>query len=206
MALSTKNTPNRPVTSRGQKTRQRILEAAEGLFGERGYERTGVVDICQRAGVAQGTFYLYFTDKKAALVELVRELSHTLRLEIAEAVEGISDRAETERVGFRTFLNFLTKHRDLYRVVRQAEYVDEEVFRWYYRRMAQGYARGLAKAMKAGQIRSLDPECLAYCLMGIGDFLGMRWVLWENQPPPDEVFEDLMTFILHGLSPQPPSR
>ena len=194
------------MTSRGQKTRQRILEAAEGLFGERGYERTGVVDICQRAGVAQGTFYLYFTDKKAALVELVRELSHTLRLEIAEAVKGISDRAETERVGFRTFLNFLTKHRDLYRVVRQAEYVDEEVFRWYYRRMAQGYARGLAKAMKAGQIRSLDPECLAYCLMGIGDFLGMRWVLWENQPPPDDVFEDLMTFILHGLSPQPPNR
>ena len=182
------------------------MEAAEGLFGERGYERTGVVDICQRAGVAQGTFYLYFTDKKAALVELVRELSHTLRLEIAEAVKGISDRAETERVGFRTFLNFLTKHRDLYRVVRQAEYVDEEVFRWYYRRMAQGYARGLAKAMKAGQIRSLDPECLAYCLMGIGDFLGMRWVLWENQPPPDDVFEDLMTFILHGLSPQPPNR
>lgn len=206
MALSTKNTPNRPVTSRGQKTRQRILDAAEGLFGERGYERTGVVDICQRAGVAQGTFYLYFTDKKATLVELVKELSHKLRLEIAQAVQGASDRAETERVGFRTFLNFLTKHRDLYRVVRQAEYVDEEVFRWYYRRMAQGYARGLADAMKAGQIRSLDPECLAYCLMGIGDFLGMRWVLWEKEPPSDKIFEDLMTFILHGLSPEPPSR
>lgn len=194
------------MTSRGQKTRQRILDAAEGLFGERGYERTGVVDICQRAGVAQGTFYLYFTDKKATLVELVKELSHKLRLEIAQAVQGASDRAETERVGFRTFLNFLTKHRDLYRVVRQAEYVDEEVFRWYYRRMAQGYARGLADAMKAGQIRSLDPECLAYCLMGIGDFLGMRWVLWEKEPPSDKIFEDLMTFILHGLSPEPPSR
>ncbi|MCL5264955.1 MAG: TetR/AcrR family transcriptional regulator [Chloroflexi bacterium] len=202
MALRIKRAPTRPVTSRGQQTRQRILEAAEELFGERGYERTGVVDICQRAGVAQGTFYLYFTDKKATLIELVKELSHTLRREIGEAVRGIADRAAMERVGFRTFFTFVTRHRNLYRVVRQAEYVDEEIFRWYYRRLAQSYARGLAEAMGGEQIERLDPECLAYCLMGIGDFLGMRWVLWENQPPPDEIFEDLMNFILHGLSPR----
>lgn len=190
-----------PVTHRGQQTRQRILDAAEELFGEKGYERTGIVEICQRAGVAQGTFYIYFNDKKAVFVELVKELSHSLRREIAEAVKGISDRIEVEQVGFRTFFAFVTKHRNLYRIVRQAEFVDEEVFRWYYRRWVQGYVRGLAQAMKAKLIRRLDPESLAYCLMGIGDFLGMRWVIWEGKVPPQQIFNDIMTFIQCGLSP-----
>lgn len=191
---------SQPVTHRGQQTRQRILQAAEELFGEKGYERTGIVDICQRAGVAQGTFYIYFNDKKAAFVELVKELSHSLRREIAEAIKGISDRIEVEKVGFRTFFAFVMKHRNLYRIIRQAEFVDEDVFHWYYRRWVEGYARGLAKAIKEKQIRRLDSECLAYCLMGIGDFLGMRWVLWEGKVPPQQIFKDIMTFIQYGLS------
>jgi AcrR family transcriptional regulator len=176
------------------------LEAAEELFGKKGYESTGIVEICQRAGVAQGTFYIYFNDKKEAFVELVKELSHSLRREIAEAVKGISDRIEVEQVGFRTFFDFVTKHRNLYRIVRQAEFVDEEVFHWYYRRWVEGYARGLAKAIKEKQICHLDPECLAFCLMGIGDFLGMRWVIWEGKVPPQHIFKDIMTFIQYGLS------
>lgn len=189
----------KPITARGQQTRQKLLEAAEVVFGERGYERASIVDITRQAGVAQGTFYVYFPDKKAAFVELVTELSHRLRREIAEAVAGLSERIEIERVGLRTFFAFAHKHRNLYRIVRQAEFVDEDVFRWYYRRLAQGYARGLAQAMDAQQIRRLDPECLAYCLMGTADFLGMRWVLWEGEEPPDQAFETVMAFIRHGI-------
>lgn len=197
--MSTSQPLTKPITPRSQQTRQKLLEAAEAVFGEKGYERASIVEITRRAGVAQGTFYVYFSDKKAAFVELVRELSHRLRREIAERVAGLSDRLEIERLGFRTFFTFAHKHRNLYKIVRQAEFVDEEVFRWYYRRLAEGYARGLAQAMEKEQIRRLDPECLAYCLMGIGDFLGMRWVLWDGESPPDQVFEDMMAFIRHGI-------
>jgi AcrR family transcriptional regulator len=200
MSTSTTRPVTQPSTPRGQRTRQKLLEAAEAVFGEKGYERASIVEITQRAGVAQGTFYVYFSDKKAVFVELVRELSHRLRREIAEAVAGLTDRMEMERVGFGTFFNFVHKHRNLYKIVRQAEFVDEELFRWYYRRLAEGYIRGLTQAMEAGQIRRLDPECLAYCLMGIGDFLGMRWVLWNDESPPDQVFESMMAFISHGMA------
>ena len=200
MSVLSSNKPVRePVTSRGQQTRQKILDAAEAVFGEKGYERASVAEITQRAGVAQGTFYVYFANKKAIFVELVKELSHRLRSEIAKAISGLSDRMEIESTGFRTFFRFVHKHRNLYKIVRQAEFVDEEVYRWYYRRLAEGYARGLAQASEQGQTRPLDPECLAYCLMGIGDFLGMRWVLWENEIPPDDVFEAMMDFIRHGI-------
>src|SRR5690242_9455567 len=157
------------ITPRGQQTRQRLLDAAEAVFGESGYERASIVEITRRAGVAQGTFYVYFPDKKTVFVELVKDLSHRLRQDVAAAIAGTADRVEVERAGFAAFFAFAQTHRNLYKIVRQAEFVDEELFRWYYRCLAEGYTRGLAQAIEAGQIRRLDPECLAYCLMGIGD-------------------------------------
>ncbi len=71
----------KPVTPRGQRTRQKLLDAAEEIFGNKGYDKASVAEITQKAGVAQGTFYIYFPDKKAAFTELVRELNHLVRKE-----------------------------------------------------------------------------------------------------------------------------
>lgn len=192
-----------PPTARGRKTRQELLHAAEEVFGAKGFDRASITDITQRAGVAQGTFYVHFEDKRAIFVELVEELGRRLRAELAQATAGLAERLEVERAGFRAFFQFSTRHRNLYRIVRQAEFVDPEVFRAYYRRMASGYVRGLRQAMDDGQIRRMDPETLAYCLMGVADFLGMRWVLWEQQPDSlDTVLENALAFIRLGIEKQ----
>ena len=197
--MSSSPNASKPLTPRGQRTRQKLLDAAEEVFGERGFDSASIVEITRRAGVAQGTFYVYFPDKRAVFIELVQALSQMLRQQTAKAVAGIEDRLEVERVGMKTFFAFAQRHRNLYRIVRQAEFVDEEIFRWYYRRMAEGYTQGLRAAMAADQIRDLDPETTAYCLMAITDFIGMRWVLWEGQPPPDAVFDSVMRFVRRGL-------
>lgn len=195
-----------PVTPRGQKTRQKLLRAAEVIFGEKGYERASIADITRKSGVALGTFYVYFPDKQSIFVEVVDELGERLRRLIAESVTGLSHRIEVEREGLRAFFEFAREHPNLYRVVRQAEFVDEACYRRYYDRFAKGYVRGLTQAMDAGQIRRMDPEALAYCLMGIGDFLGMRWVIWEEDPGLERVLDAAMDLIQHGLDPRPPSR
>ena len=56
--------PSLPATSRGQRTRNKLLDAAEQVFGEQGYEKASIVEITRTAGVAQGTFYVYFESKK----------------------------------------------------------------------------------------------------------------------------------------------
>lgn len=192
-----------PVTPRGQKTRQKLLRAAETIFGEKGYERASIADITRKSGVALGTFYVYFPDKKSIFVEVVDELGERLRRLIGESVMGLDDRIEVERQGLRTFFEFARANPNLYRVVRQAEFVDEACYRRYYDRFARGYVRGLTQAMESGQVRSMDPESLAYCLMGIGDFLGMRWVLWEEDPGLERVLDTAMALIRHGLDPRP---
>ncbi len=195
-----------PVTPRGQKTRQKLLRAAEAIFGEKGYERASIADITRKSGVALGTFYVYFPDKQSIFVEVVDELGERLRRLIAEAVAGLTHRIDVEREGLRTFFEFAREHPNLYRVVRQAEFVDEACYRRYYDRFAKGYVRGLTQAMEAGEIRDMDAETLAYCLMGIGDFLGMRWIIWEEDPGLERVLDTAMSLIRHGLDPRPAPR
>ena len=191
-----------PPTAKGRATRQAILEAAEGVFGELSYDRASIAEITRRAGVAQGTFYVYFPDKKAAFVELVHVLNHNLRLAISTAVAGVDSRFEVERLGFRTFFEYVVEHRPLYRVVRESEFVDPETHRWHYRTIADSYIRGLAKAQGEGQITDdVSPETMAWVLMGIAELIGARYVQWEGRTPPDEVFDEIMTFISCALSP-----
>jgi AcrR family transcriptional regulator len=188
-----------PLTPRGQRTRERLLKAAETVFGDKGYERASIADITREADVALGTFYVYFPDKQSIFVEVVDELGARLRRLIAEAVAGCESRLEVEREGLRTFFRFASRHRNLYRIVRQAEFVDEACYRRYYDRFAKGYVSGLRHAMDAGEVRRMDPEALAYCLMGMGDFLGMRWVLWRGDGGLEHVLDTAMEFIRHGL-------
>lgn len=195
--------PRRPVTPKGEATRRRLLEAAERLFGEKGFHNASIVEITREAGVGHGTFYLYFENKEDAFRQLVRHLSVELRRAIRRATDGLEDRIEIEKVGARTFFSFAQSHRDMYKIVRESEFVDEEVSVWYYRRMAKGYVAGLEAAMGAGQIPRWDPETLAYCLMGMSHMLGMRWIVWEGREPPEAAIETLLAFIESGLSPRP---
>lgn len=199
-----------PVTARGQRTRQKLLDAAELVFGRRGFENTSIAEITQKAGVALGTFYVYFPHKEAIFVELVDELGKRIRGLTRDAVAGETDRLSIERAGFRAFLKFAATHPNLYRVVKQAEYVAPDAFRRYYENFAVGYVRGLETAMRDGQIRRMNAEALAYALMGIADFVGMRFVMWGGAKDADleALLDQIMEFVARGmeLSPVAPAR
>ncbi len=61
-----------PVQKRGIETKKKIIEAAEVLFSEKGYHKTNALEIAERAGVATGSFYGYFNNKKEVLIEVIR--------------------------------------------------------------------------------------------------------------------------------------
>jgi AcrR family transcriptional regulator len=191
----------RVLTPRGARTRQELLDAAEQVFGKRGFEKASIQEITRQAGVALGTFYVYFPHKEAIFIELVDELGLRLRQALGVALAGTTTRLEKERAGFRAFFEFAGKHRNLYRIVRQAEFVDEAVHHRYYRRLADSYARGLKDAMGAKEIARFDPEVLAWALMGIADFIGMRFVVWDSPAELDRISDDVVRFITTGLKP-----
>jgi len=202
-------TKRTPVTSRGQRTRQALLDGAEKVFGKVGFEHASIALITTEAGVAVGAFYMYFRSKEAIFTALVDELGTRLRRAIAEriGVGGHENRLVIEREGLRAFFDFAAEHRQLYRIIRQAEFVDEAAFRRYYRSLAAGYTEGLKAAMKKGEVRTMDAEVLAYALMGIADFIGMRFVLWGDRTRRREhVIDQVTGFLLEGLTVTPKRR
>lgn len=167
-----------------------------------GFERASIVEITKAAGVAQGTFYVYFESKQSLFAQLVDTLGASLRQALADATAGLDSPMAVEEAGFDAFLEFIQAHRHLYKIVRQAEFVDEELYRRYYARLAEGTIRSLELAMADGEFVARDAEAIAYTLMGIFDFIGMRWVLWEGKLPPPQVRESVLSFIASALTPR----
>ena len=184
------------LTSRGAATRQRLLEAAENVFAELGYHEASIVKITEAAGVAQGTFYLYFSGKQEIFEELVRDLNRRVRHAMAAGAERGRTRAEAELFGFTGYFEFAAQHGALYRIIRQAEFVSPEMLRYHYDRLSAGYIEALAAASDSGEIGRLEPEVAAYALMGLGEMIGMRWILWgEGTPLPPHVWNELERLI-----------
>ena len=197
--------PRESLTARGERTRQRLLAAAEEIFGERGFQFASIADITRGAGVAQGTFYLYFDTKRDLIRAIVDERGHELRAVLAKATEGDSHQLEKERAGFVAFFGWMARHRALYRIVRQVEYIDAELYQGWYRQIADGYAVALGRSAAAGEIADLgDAETLAYALMGIGDFVGMRWLMFEQlRVVPDRAVAAAVCLVERALSNSP---
>lgn len=206
---------NEPRTKRGEQTKAKLLAAAETVFAEQGYQAASISRITERAHVAQGTFYLYFSSKLDLFEQLVEDLNRRVRKAMSDGAARGTNRAAAEREGFREFFAFTAKHPALYRVVREAEYVAPGAMRSHYERIVDGYRDGLTRAKATGEIGDIDPEVAAWALMGVGEMIGMRYVLWPTgddgaygsgaTPVPEHVFDEMVAFVQRALGTAAPS-
>ena len=189
-----------PETDRGRKTRTRLLQAAEEVFGELGYEKASITAITQAADVAQGTFYKYFPSKHAVFVELVIDFAVRVRDTLAAAARqgNPPSRAEVERRGFEAMFAFALEHPGLYHVVRESQFVAPRTYRWYYESFVAAYSENFMQRHAASS-RLIDVETLGWAMAGIADMLGLRWVVWEKKVPPAAALDQLVELLAHGF-------
>jgi AcrR family transcriptional regulator len=173
-----------------------VLEAAEQVFGAKGYHGASVTEITRAAGVAQGTFYLYFRGKKEIFLDLVDDLGSRLRDVTLEASAGASTYAEAQEAGFAAFFDFARNHRHIYRIIQECDRVDPTTFRRFYALLADTYRRG-AEAAVRGEVADIDPEVLAYCMLGVGHFVALRFLMWDDAFPP-EMQKAAISFVQRG--------
>lgn len=183
---------------------ERLLSAAEHLFGERSYRRTTVAGICAQAGMATGSFYAYFQSKSDIFTAVIRQINADVRAVQVAALQGApATQRDRERASFRAYFDLMSRRPWIYRIVREAEFLAPAEFREYYERLARGYARGVRIAQLAGEVDArYDPEVIAYVYAGLGHFIGMRWAEWTGGGRvPDDIFDDLMAVLARGLLP-----
>jgi AcrR family transcriptional regulator len=176
-----------------------LLQAAEEIFARRGLAASTVGEIAHRAGVATGTFYVHFDNKESIFLELVEALGVRLETFVAERAASHGRRLTRHRAVLKAFLEFVQLNPHLYRMVRQADAVDEATFRAYYQRIARAYVTGLSDSMTQGEVSRFDPEVLAYVLMGVAHFVGMRFAVWDSDVAHDSLLEQVADFVEAGL-------
>lgn len=174
-----------PRTARGERTLRKILDAARDEFGESGFSDSSIVGITQRAGVALGTFYTYFDSKEAVFGAVVRDMSAQVRDTAARAIGAAGNALDGARKGLESFLEFARTHRDVYRIIDEAEFVDPAAYREHYEttaaRIAARYVAARDKGELAADLSDEDLEILAWASMGANVFLGLRYSVWASE-------------------------
>jgi AcrR family transcriptional regulator len=191
-----------PRTARGEKTLRKILDAALAEFGDKGFAESSIVGITSRAKVALGTFYTYFDSKESVFAALVRDMSSKVRDHVAPALSGAIDGLDIEQRALASYLRFVANHKEVYRIIDEAEFVDPEGFRSHYERTAERIAARLLAAQERGELRddgALAQEVRAWALMGINVFLGLRFVVWGEEDP-DAVAAVVNVMLREGLA------
>jgi AcrR family transcriptional regulator len=191
---------HRPRTRRGRETRAAILRAAEEVIGDQGYAAAAISDITRAAGIAQGTFYIYFDGKEHVFRELVTEMGRLTRKTLSDAVAGAPDRLGTERLGLRAFLEIAATRPTLYNIVEEARFVAPEAYNAYFTAFARNYARNLAAAAAEGEIRPGNAEIRAWALMGMAVTLGERYMRAAPEAR-DTVVTEVFDMLERGLKP-----
>jgi AcrR family transcriptional regulator len=202
--LSAASDGKAPRTARGERTLRKILDAARDEFGERGFSDSTIVGITQRAGVALGTFYTYFDSKEAVFQALVRDMSAQVRDHVAPALKESADALDGERRALESFLQFARKHRHVYRIIDEAEFVEPAGFREHYETTARRIAARLIAGREAGEVDASysdeEIEILAWGIMGANVFLGLRYSVWSTGDA-KRVAEVTSHLLRDGLEP-----
>lgn len=166
-----------PKTRQGWQKFRTLLDSAERLFSESGFNAVSISDICQDADTAVGTFYIYFETKTDIYRYLVESYGRRIRRRIAIDIANCETREERERAGIKSFVKLSVEAPNLYNIIWGSLSVDKQLFEDYYVSFAKSYARTLADDQE--ELKSADLTTIAYALMGISSFLGLR-AIFEN--------------------------
>lgn len=191
-----------PRTERGRKTLQAILDAAAAEFGEKGFYESSIVGITSRAGVALGSFYTYFQSKDEIFQALVRYMSGQLRDFVTPRVQQAENGIDAERIGLESFLMFVREHKEIYRIIDEAEFVDYSSYRQHYETTVDRMRQRLEASAARGEIRDDIGEIHAWAIGGMNVFLGLRYGLWDESADIGEIARVANDLLRHGLAPK----
>lgn len=189
-----------PRTARGRATLRRLLDAAAQEFAERGFHEASISGITRRAGTALGSFYTYFDSKDAIYSALVRDMSQAVGVAARAGLSEGSTGAVREREAFTAFLAFARRHKEIYRIIDEAEFADPASFRAHYENTATRIAARFDENVANGTMRPGDNEVRAWAVMGMNVFLGLRFGVWDEARPVEEIAAIAEDILLRGLA------
>src|SRR3954469_5105890 len=136
---------------RGSDRRSQLLDAARNVFAKKGYDDSTISEIVGRAGVAQGTFYLYFPGKEALAGAFAEVLSERLA-EVASEKTSRS-RSFDSALGrlFEAAYQVAEEHRDVFLIANRGLELLDDLDEWMNRTApARDWLEGFIRVWEGG--------------------------------------------------------
>jgi TetR/AcrR family transcriptional regulator, fatty acid metabolism regulator protein len=185
-----------------------ITEAAIVVFAEKGFHHARVSDIAKRAGVADGTIYLYFKNKEDLLLSIFEEKMDFLLVELDKALAGADDPIERVRRFVRFHFAQVKENRAAAEVLQVELRLSNKFLKEYRPEKLWAYLGVFGQIVRDGQatgvFRSdLDPFVAMWSFFGALDELAMQWVLSRKSEKfsLDDAADQVASVFLRGMSP-----
>jgi AcrR family transcriptional regulator len=185
--------------------REQILRAARDVFSRRGYQQATIDDIVAQAGVARGTFYLYFDDKRSIFAELTERLAAQITTAIERIVTDDPARpvANQVRDNIRAILRTCLTERAMTKVLlTDALGVDPDFDRRlsaFYDTVVQLLTESLKDGQTLGIVGEGEPRVLAYLTIGaLKELLYQAVTLGLAAESTDVLSEQIYRFLSGG--------
>lgn len=189
---------------RASEARETIFRAATQVVGKYGYADASINRITETAGIAQGTFYLYFESRQVLFDELLPHVGKDMLHFIRDRVKGAKDVLDTEEKGFRAFFEYMKENPGFFRILNEAEVAAPVAHKTHFKFLTDHYVESLERGLKSGEISRFDRselETLTYVLMSARSYLYLRYVknATEHASLPEKVIQTYMKIVRGGL-------
>ncbi len=187
--------------------RLQLVQAAQEVFAQRGYHAATVDDITRAAGVAKGTFYLYFQEKREIYYEVIRaflQLIKDIGRSVALAPRGADFYSRCEHAA-NELMKVFVDNREMARLAyRESMGLDpelERLIRTFYREIAEVEASNIRVGIELGVFRQVDPLLVAYAHIGMVERVLLAMLEEDSGlPAPEAIVKEIMAIAFQGLS------
>lgn len=203
--------PKRTRAEKAAENRQKLLHAAADVVGQYGYAEASVARIVERAGLAQGTFYLYFESRQHLFDQLLPEVG-------AEALAYIRDRAgkaqdfiTMEERGMRAFFDYVAENPSYFRIFTEAEAAAPVAYRTYTADRNGRFLDTIVAAWRRGEIKGYTERELAVLtqvMLASRAYLYHQYGITEkgHVAIPEWVIDTYVRFVARGIGAPEPER
>lgn len=182
--------------------RAEILSAARKVLAQKGFHETNVSDIVAKAGVSQGTFYLYFSSKASLISALNAELLNGILVGVREAASEAESFAEAISSGVAAVFRETERYRDVLAVIHIGVGLQDTPADWDH--MREPYYELVAEAIRQGQSAgeadpALHPMRTAHLVVGLVEHAAEDCYMYDTKTPPETYIAETTKFVRRAL-------